>query len=63
MSSSCSAGGCSIRRRTIPIPHCSMRRACVDRVLDALIDRKLVQQVAEEAGFRVSEAMLNQIIL
>lgn len=32
-------------------------------VLDALIDRKLVQQVAEEAGFRVSEAMLNQIIL
>ncbi|MBP8924766.1 MAG: SurA N-terminal domain-containing protein [Pseudomonadales bacterium] len=32
-------------------------------VLDALIDRKLVQQVAEEAGFRVSETMLNQIIL
>ena len=32
-------------------------------VLDSLIDRKLLRQVAESAGFRVGDAMLNQVIL
>ena len=32
-------------------------------VLEALIDRTLLRQVAERSGFRVGEAMLNQLII
>jgi peptidyl-prolyl cis-trans isomerase D len=32
-------------------------------VLESLIDRKLLRQVAERSGFRVGEAMLNQLIV
>ncbi len=34
-----------------------------DPVLQSLIDRKLLRQVAERSGFRIGEAMLNQLIV